>query len=406
MTEVLDTRVYGDAAACRAAASSAAGVRSALAGAESSSADARSTASGSWQGRAGAAFEGRMDVLVADLRTLTDRIETIEGGLTDFAGELTVVEEQMASARSTAAAGGVAVSGTDITRPVAPEQLSQGQVDAFNAKVEAWNQAVEIADGARVKETEAHDRLGAKISASTGDGFIEDLLQRLGLLPPDFADGDDVGAYLVGLGGLGFGAATSYLVASRYGRFQPRIDGRFASPYGLTFGERFRAGLTPGRSFHANPYQAGTRGAWTTAGRWAGRVGTVATAGFAGWNQWQADADDPSISGVERGARATTVGLSAAGGAWAGAQGGAWLGGAIGTAIFPGAGTAIGGVAGGLIGGAVGGFVGSEFGMAVMGGVGDATEATVDAIGDAGGAVADWAGDTAGNVADAVTFWD
>lgn len=405
MSDVLDTRVHGDPAACSAAATTVAGVGTALADAESSARSARSLAAASWQGSAGTAFEGRVDSLMGDLRTLAGRLDVIEGALTDFAGELTVVEERMANARSLASTGGVTVSGTDILRPVAPEVVSQDQVDAHNARVEAWDEAVGIADGARTKENEAHERLGDKIKESTGDGFIENLLQRLGLLPPDFSDGDDIGAYLVGLGGLGLGAATTYLVSSRYGRFQPRVNGRFASPHGLTFGERFRAGLRPD-SFHANPHQAGVRGGWTTAGTWATRAGSVATAGFAGWNQWQADADDPSLSDVERGARATTVGLSAAGGAWAGAQGGAWVGGAIGTAICPGLGTAIGGVAGGLIGGAVGGFAGSEFGEAIMGGVGDATDATVDFIGDAGSAAADWTADTAGNVADAVTFWN
>lgn len=406
MSDVLDTRVHGDPAACTAAASSAAGVRTAIADAETSARSARSQAAGSWSGQAGAAFETRVDALIDDLQTLSDRVEVIEDALTDFAGELTVVQDRMASARASAAAGGIAVNGTDVIAPTPPDAMSQGQVDAFNDRVAAWNEAVEIAAGARTKESEAHSRLGDRISASTGDGFVENLLERLGLLPSDFADGDDIGSYLLGLGGLTFGAASTYMVSARYGRFQPRINGAFGTTRGLTFADRFRAGLTPGRSFHAGPYQAGARNAWTNAGRWAGRFGSVATAGFAGWNQWQADADDPSLSDAERGARATTVGVSTAAGAWAGAQGGAYLGGAIGTAICPGLGTAIGGVAGGLIGSAAGGFVGSEFGQAVMGGVGDATDAAVDFIGDAGSAAADWTGDTAGNVADAVTFWD
>jgi hypothetical protein len=409
--DVLDTKVYGDPAGCSAAASAAATVGSAVHDAESAATRARSLA-GRWQGQAGVAFEAQVDTTIRDLAGLADRVAAIDDGLTDFSGELTVVQDRMAHARAVAAAGGAVVTGTDVHRPVAPATMSQGQVDAYNRTVDAWNEAVEIADAARAKEAEAHQNLADAISKSTGDGVLEDLLQRLGLLPPDFADGDDIAAYLLGLGGLGFGAASSYMVASRYGVFQPRVNGRFTSPSNLGFWDRLRAGGSSD-SFHARPYTAGARNWWGTAGKVSGYGGTALTAGFAAWNQWQADADDPSLSDAERGARAGTVGVSTAAGAWAGAEAGAWAGGAIGTAICPGVGTAIGGVAGGLVGGAVGGFVGSEVGQATMGAVGDATDATVDFIGDtasdigdAAGDVGDWASDTGGDLVDAATFWD
>ncbi|GAA1136605.1 hypothetical protein [Nocardioides aquiterrae] len=404
MSGLLDTKVYGDPGACTAAASAAATVSGAVQDAETAGTRARSLA-GRWQGQTGRAFEAQVDATIRDLAKVADRLTALGDGLTDFAGELTVVQERMAHARSVAAAGGVAVSGTDVHRPVAPTALSQGQVDAYNRTVDAWNEAVEIADAARTKEAEAHQNLADAISKSTGDGILEDLLERLGLLPPDFADGDDIASYLLGLGGLGFGAASSYLVASRYGVFQPRVNGGFTSPAGLDFWDRLRAG-TSSDSFHARPYSAGARNWWGTAGKVSGYGGTALTAGFAAWNQWQADADDPSLSDAERGARAGTVGVSTAAGAWAGAEAGAWAGGAIGTAICPGVGTAIGGVAGGLVGGAVGGFVGSEVGQATMGAIGDATDATVDFIGDAASDVGDWASDTGGDLVDAATFWD
>ena len=404
MSDVLDTRVYGEPAACTAAAAAAGRVRGAVTDAASEAGKARSLAS-SWQGQAGAAFEARVDAATKDLARLGDRVEALESALSDFAGELTVVEERMAHARSVASAGGVSVTGTDVHRPVAPDVLSQGQADAFNRRAEAWNEAVGIADAARTKEAEAHTHLGDGLQRTTGDGFLQDLLERLGLLPADFADGDDIGAYLLGLGGLGFGAASGIMVASRYGVFQPRVAGRFTSPAGLTFWNRLRAG-TSADSFHALPNTAAARNWWSRAGKIGGYAGTGLTAGFAAWNQWQADADDPSLSDSNKAGRAGALGVSPAAGAWAGAEAGAWAGGAIGTAICPGIGTAIGGVAGGLIGGAVGGFVGSEVGQEVMGAVGDATEATVDWVGDTADDVADWAGDTGGDVVDAVTFWD
>ena len=404
MSDLLDTQVYGDPAACSAAAGAVGGVRTAVSDAESEAGKARSLAS-SWRGQAGAAFEARLDATIKDLAGLGERLTAMESALSDFAGELTVVRGRMAHARAVASAGGVSVTGTDVHRPVAPDVLSQGQAGAFDAKAAAWNEAVGIAEAARTKETEAHDHLRDGLARTTGDGFLEDLLERLGLLPADFADGDDVGAYLLGLGGLGFGAATGYLVSSRYGIFQPRVAGRFASPAGLGFWGRLRAGASSD-SFHARPYTAGARDWWGRAGKIGGYAGTALTGGFAAWNQWQADADDPSLSDANKAGRAGAMGVSTAAGAWAGAEAGAWAGGAIGTAICPGIGTAIGGVAGGLIGGAAGGFAGSEVGQEVMGAVGDATEATVGWVGDTAGDVGDWAADTGGDVVDAVTFWD
>jgi hypothetical protein len=401
VSDVLETLVYGDPATCTAAATSAGSARTALADSESALGTARSLA-GSWHGQAGAAFESSVEATSRDVHGVSTRIQALESALTDFAGELTVVQERMEQARQVAAAGGVTVSGSQILQPTAPDTMSPGQVDAFNQKVEAWNEAVEIVGGARTKETEAHQNLADGISRSTGDGWLEDLLERLGFLPPDFADGAEIGGWAFGLGGLGFGATTSWMVSGRYGVFQPRAaSGQFGSAAGMSFWNRALAAGRP-NNWHATPYGAASRGAWESAGKWAGRAGVVVTAAVAGWDQWQADADDPSLDTTERVTRATTRGATTAAGAWAGAQGGAWAGGAIGTAICPGVGTVVGGVVGGLVGGAIGGFAGSELGGAIMDPVSDAVSATGDWIGDRAGDVGDFAGD----VGDAVTFWD
>lgn len=97
------------------------------------------------------------------------------------------------------------------------------------------------------------------------------------------------------------------------------------------------------------------------AGKWLGPAGDVLTGFFAGMDRWNEDAGDPSLSGLERGARAGLDGganaAGAAAGAWAGAKGGAMAGAAIGS-IFPGPGTAIGGVVGGAVGAIGGGIIG------------------------------------------------
>lgn len=400
MSGVLETEVFGDPASCTTAATACGTVKTALDDAATQVDNARSLA-GSWRGMAGAAFEGRVSDTSRDLRELGTRVQALQTALSDFAGELTVVQDRMQQARTVASAGGVQINGTQIIQPDAPDVMSQGQVDAYNRKIEAWNEAVEVADGARTKEKEAHDRLGDGISKSTGDGLIEDLLERLGFLPPDFSDGDDIGAWALGLAGLGFGAGASWMIHGRYGVFQPRVNGRFGTAAGMNFWQRMLAG-GKSDSWHAKSYTAGARNAWSTAGKWAGRFGTGVTALSAGWNQWQADADDPSLGTTERAARAGTMGATTAAGAWAGAQGGAWAGGAIGTAICPGVGTVVGGVVGGLVGGAVGGFAGSEFGQAIIDPVGDAADAVGDWVGDTASDI----GDAASDVGDAVTFWD
>lgn len=400
MSDVLDLVVHGDPAACRTTASDIGAARTTVTTAVDDVRRAARTA-GTWQGRAAVGFETRVEAAVKDLRELDRRLETLATSLTDFAGELDVVRSRMAHARSVGVDGGVATSGESLVRPQAPVDATPEEVTAHNDVVKAWNEAVEVADTARTKEQEAHKRLGDGVKKSTGDGFVVDLLERLGFLPPDFADGDDVAAWLFGLGGLGFGAGVGWMINSRYGVFQPRVNGRFGSASGMTFWQRAWA-ATDADNFHAKSYNAAVRNGWATAGKWAGRAGTVITAVSAGWNQWQADADDPSMGDVEQGTRAATMGATTAAGAWAGAQGGAWAGGAIGTAICPGVGTVVGGVIGGVVGGAIGGFAGSEVGQAILDPVGDAADAAADWAGDT---LSD-AGDALSDVGDAISFWD
>jgi hypothetical protein len=246
--------------------------------------------------------------------------------------------------------------------------------------VAGWNKVVVMVDDSRHKETEAHGNLSLALDKAMGDGVVEKVLQFLGFVPQN-SQAADTGNWLVGLGGLVVGAGVDAMVITRYGRFQPRINGRFGSPAGLSFWERFKAGTTPSESWHANAYQAAVRSRWETAGDWSTRAGTVVTAGVAAWDQWQTDSKDPSLDTTAKVGRATTQGATTAAGAWAGAEGGAWLGGAIGTAICPGVGTVVGGVVGGLVGGAVGAWGGGEIGNVLVDPVGKATDAAAHWVG-------------------------
>ena len=401
MSAVLDLKVHGDPGACQAAAGEVSGVRTVV---TTAGADVRraGSAAGDWRGQAGVAFETSLDGLGKDLRELDRRLGFLGSALTDFAGELQVVKTRMANARNVGVSGGVRASGDTLIRPEEPGPgATPEQVTASNKVVAAWNEAVAIAEDARNKEKEAHKNLDDGLKKSTGDGFVVNLLQRLQFLPPDFADGDDIGSWLFGLGGLGLGAGVGWMVNGRLGVFQPRINGRFASARGMSFWQRARAATDP-KNFHAKAYQAATRNRWASIGRVAGHAGTAVTAVSSAWNQWQADSDDPSLGDVEQRTRAATMGATSAAGAWAGAQGGAWAGGAIGTAICPGVGTVVGGVVGGVIGGAVGGFAGSEIGKAVIDPVGNAAEAA----GDWAEEQLDGAGEKLSEVGDKLSFWD
>ena len=86
------------------------------------------------------------------------------------------------------------------------------------------------------------------------------------------------------------------------------------------------------------------------AGEVAGPIGDVVGGVAAGWDRWEADASDPSLSDGERWGRALLDGGANMGGAMGGAAAGAAIG-----SVIPGVGTVIGGVVGGMIGGWAGG---------------------------------------------------
>ncbi len=392
MTGFLDTHVEGDSTACLSAADRARDAHRALSDAEESAHGARSTAAVSWHGDAGEAFSDGVTTASGYLADVAGKMRAINAALTDFAGELDVVKSRMADAREVAVSSGLTVVGTQIQMPAAPGVASQDRDPLYDQQVTGWNSAAAIVSDARRMESAAHGNLALALDQAVSDGVIEKVLKFLGFLPQD-AGPVHIGNWVFGLGGLAFGAGTSLLVTTRYGRFQPRIGGKFASPAGLAFWDRFRAGMSPSRSWHANPYQSVIRGKWETAGKWGSRVGTVVTAGVAAWDQWEKDSQDPSLDTAAKVGRATTQGVTTAAGAWAGAEGGAWLGGAIGTAICPGVGTVVGGVVGGLVGGAVGAWGGGEIGSVLVDPVGKATDAAADWVGDKTSDLADSVGD-------------
>ena len=402
MSVTLDLTVPGDPSACRSAATELAGVTTTLGGTSAELSGLVGRAARAWTGVGADAFVERLDTTRKNVDELTDRLEALGRAVESFAGELDVVRCAMADARATAVAGDLVVRSQTVLRP-ADQATTAADTEATKhaARVTAWNSAVAAAEDARIKETSAHEALATALAAAAGDGWLEELLGKLGFAPPDQLGAPAGGLWGLDRLGLAFGAAADWMIKGRYGTFQPRVGGQFASPGAFSAWQRGLLSLDAD-NWHALPYAAGTRNAWATAGRWAGRAGAGVSFGTAAWDQWSQDTDDPTMSTSERAGRSVTVGATTAAGAWGGAWLGAQAGGAIGTMICPGVGTVIGGALGGIIGGFAGSELGGMVGDALKDAAGEAAEAVTDFVGDAADAI----GDVAGDLGDALTFWD
>jgi hypothetical protein len=400
---MIELTVYGDPAALRTAADAG---RSAVGELEQCSGCIRRADCGSWTGAAAETYRDNMRDASTALTDLADRIEPACRALDDLAGTIAAVKSELASARDVAAAAGLTVTAEAVQPPSAGGAMTPEQTTAYDRQVTAYNEAVRIADGARSKERDGHTRAVDAMNQSNGDGLVENILEKLGLAPPDGMGGVTGAGYLFGLGGLAFGGAADWMSKGVLGMWQPKFknaSGRWVwgTNHGWSPMDRLRLSLRRGaadRDWKALPNKAASLRRWETAGKWVGRAGGVATALTSGWEQWSADADDPSLDTGERVDRAATKGTTTGAGAYAGASAGAWAGGAIGTAIFPGPGTVIGGAVGGLVGGAIGGFAGSELGDAVN----DKWDGAVHAAGDA----AESAGHALSEAGDKLSFWD
>ncbi|NHC45204.1 hypothetical protein [Motilibacter aurantiacus] len=400
---MIELTVHGSSTACRAAASTGRGVAEEL---EQSAATVRRTNCGSWSGAAAEGYRATARDAASALTGLADGITPACRALDDFAGALDVVRSDLARVRTLASGAGLAVSGDTVLPPSGGGEMTEEQAAEHDRKVRAYDEAFAIAQDARAKERDAHSRLVDAMLDSNGDGLVENLLEKLGLLPPDGMDGIAAGGYALGLAGLGFGGLAGWMAQGALGVWQPKFrdaQGRWVwgTNKGWTPLERLRLSLRSGaaaRDWRALPHQSANMARWETAGAWANRAGGVVTGITSAWSQWDADADDPSLDTGERVDRAATKGVLSGAGAWGGASAGAWAGGAIGTAIFPGVGTVVGGAIGGLVGGAIGGFAGSELADTVN----EQWDGAVHAAGDAVDAI----GDGLSDVGDAISFWD
>lgn len=230
-----------------------------------------------------------------------------------------------------------------------------------------------------------------------------DLAKGLAIIPASGSE-QDIAAWLGSADGNVTASFATWMTYSTHGGFVPQIGAHSGEASAWVRALRH---MDP-KSFGPMPGDEVPYKTWDTTGKLATKAGSVLAGGLAGYEQWQEDSNDPTLSTSERVGRATTVGASTGLGAYGGAVLGTEIGASIGS-VFPGPGTAIGAVAGGLIGGVAG----SEFG----GWVGDRTKDAVGDLVDGGtkvvsgaidkaGDIADDVGDAASDVGDALTFWD
>ncbi|MDR6118654.1 hypothetical protein QE370_001838 [Aeromicrobium sp. SORGH_AS981] len=249
-----ETRIDGEPGQVRAAAT---WLRTSMATEASTFADAvyaqRSRTASAW-------WSGAGDVFAREVGRVGDAADQVSRTALTCAGELDVLatalessREEMARARATATAGGLVVSGTVIHDPgppppdvpalpgdATPDQRAAhadgiAAIDAYDATVAAWNEAVGIADDADRQWQAAVEQLGGAWQQAAGQ-----LEAPFAVL---FAGGAGQGETSA------FGQAVQQLLSSQFLNIFGLNDGFPIIPLGVAAGKMLRMGriLLPGR---------------------------------------------------------------------------------------------------------------------------------------------------------------
>ncbi|MGQ0465026.1 MAG: WXG100 family type VII secretion target [Sporichthyaceae bacterium] len=370
---MIDCVVHGDSAQCRSVAAELERQARRLSDAEAEVDRVVAKSRRVWEGESARRFAAFASGVRDSVEELKRRSFQFADALTVFAEELDRVCRDIGHAKDLAREHGLIVDEQGIAPPTtasaASHLLPSGA--ACVPVPPTYSQCLAIVDGARERERAAHDALQDAAAKVTRDPPLLHWLGKLGLVPTsDTAAGVALWAGNSGL--FAVGAVADWATKVKYGELPFRASGR-VSP---TYWREVRAGLRPS-NWVARPDAEVLHARWTTVGRAANVAGAVVAGSTAGWNQWHADQDDPTVEATEQVARATTAGVATGAGAWAGAVGGAQLGAALGTPLGP-AGTIVGGVVGGAVGAALGTAAGEFVGDRIKGVVGDATDGAVE----------------------------
>ncbi len=113
---------------------------------------ARRSASSDWRGSTGDAFAGAMTRAVTQIDLVGDGVGEVRSAFADYADSLERCQQRMATIRDHARGAGLTVAGFVVQEPGAgptrpgspPTEASQGQMDAYNATVTAYNDHQEL----------------------------------------------------------------------------------------------------------------------------------------------------------------------------------------------------------------------------------------------------------------------
>jgi hypothetical protein len=314
----------------------------------------RQQALGSWTGQAADAFGQLASKQSQQIDQLAGTTSTLSQATDTFYDSVWTVSDGFQSLREQAAGGGLQVSGTDILEPQPPADSDDEAAWAeYERKCALYEQCSARAGQLRVELNEAHETYnGACDDVSAPAGVVVPLTGSQALAGLSTAnhvldwtkEGGEAGVSGIGL---------------TFGRYAPRnaATGQFTGVDAFLKDD-------PESVFEAANYvsKPGMQSALSVADDISvakGVVGKVGVAGAVvggvadGYEQWNEDGYDPSLSESARAARAVTVGASDAGLSIAGAVGGAEAGAAIGAFAGP-VGAAVGGVVGGVIGSGLG----------------------------------------------------
>lgn len=242
-----DTRIDGEPGQIRSAAT---WLRDSVASGTTTFADTvyaqRSRATSAWRSEAGTAFCTQLGGVGEAADLTSQKAKTAATGLDALAAALETARSEMRRARAVARAGHLDVDGTVIHDPGAappdvaalPADATPAQADAYDrgvaaiekhdAKVEAWNEAVGIADDADAAWQAAADELG-----STWQGAAGDLEAPYAGLFAGGAEGDS---------STGFGGAAKQLLNGEFFNLFGVNDGFPLIPLGLAAGKMTRMG--------------------------------------------------------------------------------------------------------------------------------------------------------------------
>ena len=350
----------------------------------------RTMQSGELQGETAEQVKAAVGLKERQCQTLSSSLGSYKTALENFASGLTTIKSDLAGVREKATAGGLTVEGEKVMEPQAPpplmennpverdkdRQTHQTLVDNYNTKNALYKTLSTETSDIRIKETEARDAFANACSAIIDNPVWKELK---GALLPDTSAG---GAVAVGKTAIwansmvqrvarlaeGVGLKATNAVVKHPMRDKPHKwvtshEPRRGTPKGMK--PRWVRNDRHLSNWEVPEGKSGTWGGKTVAAaRKAAPYLEKVDKGFvavdfavSGYEQWQKDSHNPSLSEGKKVARATTTGTGSAVGGYAGAKLGATIGASFGVAGGP-IGVAVGGVAGGIIGGVAGSWAG------------------------------------------------